>query len=248
MTSITYTATRKIHADHVQSDLVSNGDFSSGSAGWTSTGWTVVTEATHNTGNTTTLYQTSLSTESASPYVVTFTISGRTAGSVTPRLGFNDGTAVSTNGTFSQNIIPDGSSVAVFFVPTTDFDGAVDDVSVIITDTWSKDLSLSSLNESWPLKTNEQTAIDGTPETIFHRQDRAWTMTTGLISTADLTDAYWYEFLASVYAGETFTFDALGTIASPDDPVDVILVQGSIVINREGQTDYHRISFGVREI
>ncbi len=246
MTALTYTALRKIHADHTQSELVSNGDFSSGSTGWTAADWTVTTLATHNTGNTTPITQI-LPTTVGYPCTVVVTTSGRTAGSVTPWMGVTEGSAITTNTTTSE-VITSVSTTELAFVPTSDFDGAVDDISVIITDSWSVDVSASALNESWPIMTDEQTALDGTTETILHRQDQVWGVTTGLISTDDLTDDYWYEFLGSVYGGETFTFDALGSVAIPVNAVDVILVKGSINIAREGNTDYHRISFSVREI
>jgi len=222
MTSLTYVAIRSIHADHIQSELVSNGDFSSGSAGWTATDWAVTTVATHNTGNTTALLQ-ALSGTLGYTYDVTVTTSGRTAGSVTPYLGTQAGSAISTNTTETQSIVFTGN-LNLSFVPTSDFDGAVDDISVIVTGSWGMDIIASSLGEKWPVKKNTHTALDNTTETIFHRRDRVFDYSSDLISNTDLTDAYWCEMLDSILGGETFTFDYNGSIATPVSAGDAIMV------------------------
>lgn len=91
------------------------------------------------------------------------------------------------------------------------------------------------LNESYTLETAAHTvtpsdspvisatpALDGTTETIYKRNDKQWRILTDFISEADWPQ--WREFMQSVHGGEAFTFDAFGTIASPDDPVSVQLV------------------------
>lgn len=242
MTSLTYIAIRSIHADHTQSELISNGDFSSGSTGWTATGWAVTTLATHNTGNTTPLKQ-SFTGVVGTTYSVVFTTSGRTAGSVTPYLGAQAGTAVTTNETITESISI-LSIAELAFVPTSDFDGAIDDVSVIITSSWGMDITASSLTEKWPVKKNSHMALDGSTETIFHRRDRVFDYNSDLISNADLEAAYWYEMLDSIVGGETFTFDHNGTIASPTNAGDAIMI-GEPRFRAVGAL-FTRVSFTVR--
>lgn len=247
MSAVTYTATREIHADHTVSELVNNGDFASGATGWTATGWTVGTDATHNTGNTSALTQ-SITVSSGLEYNVTYTISGRTAGTLTAAIGAVSGSAQSTNTTFVEPLTAAASgSVNLTFTPTTDFDGTIDDVSVQLSGSFSLGIQASQLSESRVVKKNPQISLNGTQETIFHRRDKLWNFTSTLIERAVLTSGYYYEFIESVYAGETFTFDPYGTVASADNPVSVVMV-GDPGISREGQTDYFRVSFQVREI
>lgn len=97
---------------------------------WTGTGWAQAAgKALHTAGSTNPLTQ-SLTLE-AKTYLVTFTVSGRAAGTLTPGLGAVNGTAVSTDGTYSQLIaVAVAGSVALNFTPSSSFDGNVDAVVV----------------------------------------------------------------------------------------------------------------------
>jgi hypothetical protein len=57
-------------------------------------------------------------------YAVLMTITGRTAGSVTPYLGTQAGTGRSADGTFLE-IITSAGNAGVTVVPSSDFDGSV---------------------------------------------------------------------------------------------------------------------------
>jgi len=114
------------------SNLLTNGDFSSGSAGWTFTGWTIGTGATHNTGNT-----SSLSRTDTIPYVaglrtwLGITISGRTVGSFTVTIGNWTSDSYAENGTFVfQGFQSTGGVITFSINPTSTFDGTVDDMAV----------------------------------------------------------------------------------------------------------------------
>ncbi len=61
-------------------------------------------------------------------YEVVYTVSGRTAGTVTARLGTQAGTARSTNATFTETIT--ANNVDVVFRGDSSFDGSIDDVTV----------------------------------------------------------------------------------------------------------------------
>lgn len=114
------------------SNLLTNGDFSAGNAGWTFAGWTIGTGATHNTGNTTPLSRTD-----TIPYVVglrtwiVITISGRTAGSFTVTLGNFTSDAYAENGTFCFRGGQSTGGVITYSInPTSTFDGTVDDMGI----------------------------------------------------------------------------------------------------------------------
>ena len=65
-------------------------------------------------------------------YRVTVTVSGRTAGSVTPRLEGTTtvaGSAISANGASSQSLIAVTGNNTVSFLPSSDFDGSIDNVT-----------------------------------------------------------------------------------------------------------------------
>jgi hypothetical protein len=63
-------------------------------------------------------------------YNVTFTLSGRTAGSVTPVVCGTNGTARSTNGTFTEAIIGGAVPSSFSFDPSADFAGFISAVSI----------------------------------------------------------------------------------------------------------------------
>ena len=116
-----------------QDNLVLNGGFDDGS-NWSAV-WVIGGgKATHDVGNTTELYQATPTIVAGKLYKVTYTVSGRSAGSV--KIGINDwagnGTSRSADGTFSENIIGGVGSAYVDFIPTADFDGAIDNVSVTL--------------------------------------------------------------------------------------------------------------------
>ena len=120
-----------VDGDATRSTIVSNGEFAS-AADWTAGGgWTIAAGvATHTTGSASTLSQ-SLSLTSGDTYRLSATISGRTAGSVTPRLGGSttvDGTAISADGQALDALTANGDSDSLEFVASSDFDGSIDAV------------------------------------------------------------------------------------------------------------------------
>jgi len=66
---------------------------------------------------------------------------------------------------------------------------------------------------------NSRTSLDGKVETIFSRIDAGWNILTDFISESSWNQ--WLEFMRSVSGGEPFSFDAFGSIASPDNPIQV---------------------------
>ena len=94
------------------------------SSGWTSTGWTgdYVTGFTHTTGNTTALLN-SLAAVTNNSYTITYTITGRTAGTITPSFGgVTQPFAATSSSGYSFRAT---STASLVITPTSDFDGTV---------------------------------------------------------------------------------------------------------------------------
>ncbi len=113
----------------VGANIVSNPNFTTTpDTSWTwGTGWSQHVDHADHTAGTAALEQNVGAI--AGPYSVTFTMSNRTTGSVTPYIGGVAGTARSTNATHVETITTTGTG-NLQFVPSTGFDGTVDTVYV----------------------------------------------------------------------------------------------------------------------
>lgn len=120
------------------SDIVVNGTFTGNATGWTLGGgggapdWAyAANNVTHgNSGGTTALQPSSaLTIVSGTVYVVQFTLSSWSAGTVTPGIGGASGSAVGANGTFRQIITATGTG-NLLLTPTTTLVATIDTVSV----------------------------------------------------------------------------------------------------------------------
>lgn len=130
------------------SELVSNGDFASDTVWVKGTGWTIASGvATHAAGSASDLDQTISVTEDLY-YRVEFDVSGRTAGSVTPKVGGTAGTAITADDTDIKETIQAGANADIVFSATSDFDGSVDNVSVKSV-TSIDDLGISLDSSQW---------------------------------------------------------------------------------------------------
>jgi len=118
----------------------------------TSTGWTVGANwaiasgvATHTAGSTATLDGTSTATSTSIVYQINFTISGRTAGSINISLGGTDsGTAFTATGT--AYVKPGASTGTLSIIPTSTFDGSIDNVTIYAIAPSSSDVKVESSN------------------------------------------------------------------------------------------------------
>jgi hypothetical protein len=107
-------------------NLVTNGNFADDSV-WSAPNWSIGSGvADHNTGNTSELSQT-ITLVAAKAYTVVYEIKACTAGTVTVKIGGTLGTARSANGVYEE-IITTTNPDNISFVPTSAFDGAVDNV------------------------------------------------------------------------------------------------------------------------
>lgn len=65
-------------------------------------------------------------------YAITFTVSGRTAGTIIPKIGtLAAEIVVSSNGTFTGTITANATDADLKFTPTSVFDGAIDNISIV---------------------------------------------------------------------------------------------------------------------
>lgn len=109
-------------------DLQTNGTFDTDS-GWTKgSGWTISGGTANHTTGTATLEQ-NIVVSPGDVLHVKYTVSGVSTGSVTASAGGTAGTARSTNGTFTEDIIA-GATTVLAFTPSTSFNGKIDNVEV----------------------------------------------------------------------------------------------------------------------
>lgn len=123
----------QLDVDILGADLVTNGTFAS-DTGWTKgTGWTIASGvASHATGTQAELTQ-AVSLVAGAVYELIYTVSGRTAGSVTPR--FTGGTTVastarSANGTFTDTITAATGNTTLSFLASSTGVLSIDNVSL----------------------------------------------------------------------------------------------------------------------
>jgi hypothetical protein len=93
------------------------------------TGWTVVSGVYTHTAGTDTIRK-SIGLVTGKTYQVTFTVSGRTTGSIGPVYGGTvNGPTVTANGTYTQRVAS-GTNALLYFQPSIDFVGSVSGISV----------------------------------------------------------------------------------------------------------------------
>ncbi len=112
--------------------------------------------------------------------------------------------------------------------------------------TYALDFSAGKLNRKSKTRQKTKTAMGGQSETLRYRQTITWDITTTRVNGANMP--LLREFLDSVDGGETFTFDAYGTAATPDNPVNCKIDSDGYSETRHGGTDTFRVSFRVRQI
>lgn len=108
---------------------------------------------------------------------------------------------------------------------------------------YSIEFDADVLQKSYLSRKNRVEALDGSADTFLFWEAEGWNVTATVIYKTAVPN--WEEFLASVNGGESFTFDAYGTISVPDAPVTVEL-DGDYSIPRHGETMYFNPSFKVR--
>ena len=118
-------------------ELLSNPSFVSDLSGWADSGatWSWVSGgALHTAGASSNLSQ-NVTVSAGSTYLLTFTISGRTAGTIAIALGavsaIQSGASTAFSASQSTTLVAGASgSVSLTITPTTTFDGRIDDISL----------------------------------------------------------------------------------------------------------------------
>ena len=119
---------------------------------------------------------------------------------------------------------------------------------------YTLDQNMSVILPSAKDKVNPNIARDGTTETLFHRIDDLWSVTTTPMNdVANGEYASFLEMIHSVMDGQVFYFDPYGTTASPDNELRVIYEPGSYlpqrVNNVRGTSNpTWAVSFRMREV
>ncbi len=118
-----------------QEGLVVNGHFNSDTVWSKGAGWTIAASKATQDGSNGDLTQSGILV-STNTYRVRYTISDRSAGTLTPKGGTTTGTARSTNDTFEDVIVSNGADLV--FDAAAGFDGNLDVVSVdlLLTEYW----------------------------------------------------------------------------------------------------------------
>jgi len=113
-------------------DVVTNGDFSSGASWVLEPGWAIGAGlATKTAGVAASIYQPAPAMVQGRTYLVTFTVSGYTAGILYPVCRGTLGTGVTANGTYTQALIAGAYAArAVEFFANATFAGSLDNVTV----------------------------------------------------------------------------------------------------------------------
>lgn len=114
------------------SELVTNGDFSGGSTGWTTgAGWTISGGvATGGTATASLSSTNSIGAVAGKTYQVTFTVTAYTSGTVRANIGAAvNGIVRSATGTYTELIASIGGDGRIYFV-VSNFVGSIDNISV----------------------------------------------------------------------------------------------------------------------
>jgi hypothetical protein len=112
---------------------------------------------------------------------------------------------------------------------------------------YSFDVKFTEFQTDIEVNQTQQVTLSGAVETILRRA--ADVIQISLI-WPDTNNANMREFLYSVAAGESFSVDPYGSVASPDNPLTVIKTSGGSITPRmsHGATPWRMTSMTVREV
>ena len=111
-------------------ELVDNGTFNTNLTGWTGTGWSWDNgTAKHTPGSTSALAQTPLTATVGTTYEIAFDVVGGNAGGVWFYFGGATRTTAVGGGTIRSYVTATATD-PLLIIPTTDFNGAIDNVSI----------------------------------------------------------------------------------------------------------------------
>lgn len=109
---------------------------------------------------------------------------------------------------------------------------------------YSIEFTPRALERSGRIDRSRRTSLAGNRETLLNRIETFWNVNSGRLLESQIPQ--WREFLASVAAGETFSFDPYGTIAMPDNPLSVDLEDDDHTESRLGKTRRYIVALKLR--
>lgn len=117
--------------DTLDSEILTNGNFTSNASGWTvPSGMAWSSGAVSKTSNGTGALTQAITAHITSEYLLTYTISNWTAGTVTPSFGGWTGTAVSADGTYTERFVATSATNLVAFTPSNTARFTIDTISM----------------------------------------------------------------------------------------------------------------------
>ena len=172
-------------------ELATNGDFSSDTAWSKEASWTISGGTANKTaGAAGSLYQASASMVQGRTYQITFTVSGVSAGTLTPFCRGTVGVGVTANGTYTQRIVAGSDGVyAINFYAGATFVGSIDNISVR------------------ELAGNHEVAINDAARGIY-----GWMPKTGRRNKLNATDTLATQSVTVTAAAHTLAFTGTGTV------------------------------------
>ena len=110
---------------------------------------------------------------------------------------------------------------------------------------YSIDFNARELSPKDDPKMTESVSISGRTQTTVEREEERFMLQSDQLLVGSIAYANLLEFLKSVNQGEPFTFDAYGSVLSPDNPQPAKLVK-SFDRQRVGQSPEFIFSFQLR--
>ena len=201
-----------------------------------------------------TLNQTTIAaTSSGSPNVSTFTDSnspGTLAGLNDEEWIYVTGfTTAANNGWHQVSGASSANTITVTSILTAEVAG--DTVTILgylrgYGATYAMDVSSQVDDRSREVTKNMSVALDGTTETVTHRRQNFYNITSGYLDTTSTDYPQYVEFLESCESGEGFSFDRDGSVAVPDTLIPAYLEGNGYTEQRLENITGRRISFRIR--
>lgn len=179
--------TDQVISGSLGADKVTNGNFTGNATGWTlAGGWTYNANAVNKDSNGVGTLSQDCTEVAGETYIVQFTITGMTVGTVTPSVGGTSGIAVTANGTYKQ-LITAATTANLTFTPSNTARFTIDTVSMKkLTGTTSKFTRDFLAGQN--IITRAQRAVTTLPVIASIENDAMLTLTSNFTGTTETGD------------------------------------------------------------
>jgi hypothetical protein len=109
------------------------------------------------------------------------------------------------------------------------------------------DFSAQAISTSQKTSDDVSVSISGKKQVAVYYRQKSFSIVSDILETGTQAFDDFYEFMESVDEMETFTFDELGTTASPSNPITVRLT-GNYKKQRISNQEKYRFSFSCEEV